>query len=296
MNRVGEVYRTKAGRNITIVVYENARKVVVEFEDGFRKTVSMGNITKGCIAHTEDYKIPKIGSRWSSLAYGDFTVVEYNGAFNVVIEFDEPHKCRIRTESRSIRSGEVKNPMLPDDRGFFFGVGDFDSHTKSYSVWSHIKKRVGNHNQRSPAYADCSICEEWHNFQNFAKWHSQQIGFDKTGWHVDKDILVKGNRIYSPTTCVVVPPQVNTMLTKRKADRGNTPIGVVIDNTNRPSCQYTENGEHVWRGYFETVEEAFAVYKVAKEAHIKSLANKWKDEIDPRAYDALMCYTVEITD
>jgi len=49
-------------------------------------------------------------------------------------------------------------------------------------------------------------------------------------------------------------------------------------------------------GDFKTVEEAFLAYKKAKEAYVKSLANKWKDQIDPRVYNALMNYKVEITD
>lgn len=296
MDRFGEKYTTKAGREITIVHYKSAREVIVEFEDGYTKTVMMGNIKKGAVAHVDDYKVPKIGSRWSSRAYGDFTVVEYNNAFDVIIEFDAPHQCRIRTESRSVRSGEVKNPMLPDERGFFFGIGPHDSNSKSYYIWSQIKKRIGNYNKRSPAYADCTVCAEWHNFQNFAEWHTRQIGYTEEDWHLDKDILVKGNREYAPNKCLIVPAQINTTLTKRRAERGGTPIGVTIDGTGRPSCQYTENGEHVWGGYHDTVESAFIMYKTAKEAHIKSLAAKWQSQIDPRAYEALMNYTVEITD
>ena len=45
-----------------------------------------------------------------------------------------------------------------------------------------------------------------------------------------------------------------------------------------------------------TPEEAFLAYKKDKEAYIKDVANKWKDKIDPRAYEALMNYEVEITD
>ena len=46
----------------------------------------------------------------------------------------------------------------------------------------------------------------------------------------------------------------------------------------------------------DCAEEAFLAYKQAKELHIKEVANKWKDQIDPRVYEALMNYTVEITD
>ena len=41
---------------------------------------------------------------------------------------------------------------------------------------------------------------------------------------------------------------------------------------------------------------AVLVIALAKERYIKVVANKWKDQIDIRAYEALMKYEVEITD
>ena len=52
--------------------------------------------------------------------------------------------------------------------------------------------------------------------------------------------------------------------------------------------------EHL--GSFTTEIEAFNAYKQAKESFIKEQANKWESQIDPRAYEALMNYEVEITD
>ena len=100
-----------------------------------------------------------------------------------------------------------------------------------------------------------------------------QIGFnslDEEGrcFHLDKDILVKGNKLYSEDTCSFVPAEINTLFCKANKTRGR----------------------------YNTIEEAFLAYKQAKEAYIKELANKWKDVIDPRVYEALMDYQVEITD
>lgn len=58
----------------------------------------------------------------------------------------------------------------------------------------------------------------------------------------------------------------------------------------------SKNGEVIHLGYFDTPEEAFYAYKPVKEAYIKALAEKWKDQIDTRAYEALMNWTIEITD
>ena len=55
-------------------------------------------------------------------------------------------------------------------------------------------------------------------------------------------------------------------------------------------------GKKEYLGSFKTELEAFNAYKKAKESFVKELANKWKDKIDERAYEALMNYQVEITD
>ena len=47
-------------------------------------------------------------------------------------------------------------------------------------------------------------------------------------------------------------------------------------------------------GRFDTPEEAFQAYKQVKESYIKEVAEKWKGDIDPRVYEALMNWTVEI--
>ena len=49
-------------------------------------------------------------------------------------------------------------------------------------------------------------------------------------------------------------------------------------------------------GFFKTELEAFNAYKEAKESFIKEQANKWKGQIDERAYESLMKYTVNIED
>ena len=78
--------------------------------------------------------------------------------------------------------------------------------------------------------------------------------------------------------------------------RGNLPIGVSL---NRPGSFVAMMNLRIAKKYlgtFSTTEQAFKAYKQAKEAHIKALANKYKDQIDPRAYEALMNYKVEVTD
>ena len=85
---------------------------------------------------------------------------------------------------------------------------------------------------------------------------------------------------------------------KRKASRGEHLIGVYCDKTKKAFvAQVSRNkGGSEYLGLFNTEIEAFNAYKEAKESFIKEQADKWKSQIDDRAYEALMNYTVEITD
>lgn len=167
---------------------------------------------------------------------------------------------------------------------------------KCHAMWVFMVKRVGS----SPAYLDCK--NEFQSSTHFREWALKQVGFGEPGFELDKDILVKGNRVYSPDTCVFVPAEVNGLFSGcyRSKKRGKYPIGVSFNNGSgsfvAQMSSRQDKGLDKYLGSFPTVEEAFACYKAAKEARIKALAEKWKDKIDPRAYAALMARTVDWDD
>ncbi|WP_340574917.1 hypothetical protein, partial [Staphylococcus aureus] len=111
-------------------------------------------------------------------------------------------------------------------------------------------------------------------------------------FELDKDLLIKGNKVYSENTCVFIPFEINTLLIKCTASRGKHLIGVHWDNASRAfKAQVNKSkGKREHLGLFKTEIEAFNAYKTAKESFIKEQANKWKSQIDPRAYEALMKY------
>lgn len=112
--------------------------------------------------------------------------------------------------------------------------------------------------------------------------------------HLDKDILIKGNKIYSPNTCIFVPQKINSLFTKRNSVRGEYPIGVTYSKKNHKfEPQVQGRG---WLGYYDTPEESFEVYKKNKEKRIKEIADEYKNKIPIKLYDALYDYKVEITD
>lgn len=189
-------------------------------------------------------------------------------------------------------------------KGLAYPVWDGKKLLKEYTVWSDMLRRCSSNFQLTkPTYNGVSCSEGFKSYSFFYEWCQEQIGFENKDdkgrfWHLDKDLLVKGNKIYSEDTCVFVPPNINFLLTKRGNDRGDYPIGVSCSNkANKFKAQCNNgNGKIDHAGYFGTQEEAFQAYKAYKESLTKKIANEYKLQLDPRAYQALMNYTVEITD
>ena len=176
---------------------------------------------------------------------------------------------------------------------------------KERELWSSMLTRCydDKFHSRFQAYVGCSVSENFKFFSYFKEWSNKQIGanaLDDKGnpFALDKDILVKGNKMYSETTCIFIPQRINALLTKSNATRGKHPIGV---SWKKQSDRYsarcnTDRGVAKHLGYFDTPEEAFCVYKAYKEQLIKDVANNYKDLLDSHAYDALMNYSVDIDD
>lgn len=163
--------------------------------------------------------------------------------------------------------------------------------TKLFEIWRGIRKRCGKHKN----YIDCKVCDAWmYDYQAFAEWATPRC---KDGWEIDKDLLVKGNRVYSPETCCFIPQHINTILVKNNARRGKHPIGISYYEKDRLyQSRVSEYGNLVYLGSFRDQISAFEAYKKEKERYIKKVADKWKDKLELRVYEALYNYQVEITD
>lgn len=226
-----------------------------------------------------------------------------------VIEYFEVSCCSIKFNNGvtlyekqygHVKRGNITNPYHKS----VFGVGytgqgiykaTIDSKiTKVYSTWKSVLERVYDKkcHERYPTYIDCKVCESWHNFQNFANWYENNY---IEGFHLDKDILIKGNKIYSPKTCCFVPQEINSLFTKCDKARGDFPIGVSIVNK-KYLAKTRIDGRYTRLGVFNTPEEAFEHYKTAKEKYIKEVADKWKPFITENTYKAMYEHIIEITD
>ena len=125
------------------------------------------------------------------------------------------------------------------------------------------------------------------------------IEVDGKKMNLDKDILFKGNKIYSSETCVFVPQSINMLFVKRDSKRGNLPIGVGFNHLN--SDKYIArskdiNGKLKHIGSFNSIDEAFKASKIYREGVIKSIAESHKGIIPDRLYYALIDYRIEKND
>lgn len=172
-------------------------------------------------------------------------------------------------------------------------------HVKEYRLWCGIVNRCLNEKQQAynPTYKVCEVSENFKDYNLFAKWCRVQLGFDREGWQLDKDILVKGNKLYSEDTCCFVPKDINVIFTHKRTDKGIYPTGVSFKpRLNKYVAQISEHKIVKHLGCFLTPEDAFQAYKVSKESYVKTTANRWKDQIDNRVYEALMKWEIDIND
>mgnify|MGYP002712150042 FL=1 len=239
-----------------------------------------------------------IGKVFETNRCGLCTVVGYDGHDKVTVRFHEPEHfvtCRMGDINRK----EVSNPMYPSFFGKgFMGVGKYSHRDRDlYATWTRLLQRVfyGETSVKYKAYKDVTVCDEWLNFQNFAEWCEKEDGYlrkDKHGrtYHLDKDLISKGSKIYSPDTCCFVPLEINNLFicSDRKSKYAT---GV---HYSKDKCKFVayckKDGKRVHLGYFDTVEQAYKAYSGFKEDYIKTMAEKWKDSISKKAYEALLSW------
>lgn len=227
------------------------------------------------------------------------TIIAYRTAKDCDIKF-ENGVILYNRQFGDIKRGNVFNPFHLSVYGVgYIGVGEYkppfkDRIHKIHKTWNRMMEREYSNKCQitNPTYVSCSVNEEWHCFQNFANWSEKNY---VEGFHLDKDILFKGNKIYSAENCCFVPIEINSLFTKCDKVRGEYPIGVTKKG-NKYEARVSKNKNRESQGLFDTPEEAFQAYKVGKELWIKEVADRWKPFIKPNVYEAMYAYEVEITD
>ena len=148
-----------------------------------------------------------------------------------------------------------------------------------YRVWRGVLERCyySKRHVKHPSYIDCTVAAEWFSFMSFRAWMETQ---DWKGKDIDKDILVPGNKRYSPETCLFVSHSINMLLNDNKLKRGNLPLGVSFFRRDKNYMAFISiYGKGKNLGRYATPVEAEAVYKKAKSAHIKEIASKQQEPL-----------------
>lgn len=224
-------------------------------------------------------------------------VVAYDRYSKITIRFLDRHGHIMTVTGCQLKSGHYKNPYYPSRYSVgYIGHGSYAPTvnrrlTSAYTTWVGMLARCYSIPllKSNPTYVNCSVAPVWHNFQVFAEWYERQ---DKPRcWQLDKDILVATNRVYSPETCRLVPQEINNLIVSRLSSTSDLPVGV-SQSGDRYSATVTAASETAHLGTYDTPLLAFAAYRRARKQHIKTVADKYKADLDPEVYSALMSYEI----
>lgn len=221
----------------------------------------------------------------------DMKVIKVISWEKVIIEFQDWKKFQKEIYWQNFKNGNVKNPYDKIRYGVgYIGNGDYQvesilgTHDKSYDTWQNMLERCYSekHREKHSAYMGCTVCEKWHNYQNFAKWYKKNEYEIKGRLHLDKDIISKGNKVYSPEFCLLVPQRIN-MIFMNKTNNDGLP-SAIRKRKNFYAVYY--NGDYKGGAYL--LENAIKMHDKYKRIHIKQVAEEYKDKIPPKVYKALL--------
>lgn len=199
----------------------------------------------------------------------------------------------------NFKKGQIKNPYDKSICGVgYLGDGKYTcwkdgKHTEEYVVWKNMIVRCYYIKEKDlhPTYYDsCTVCEEWHDFQNFAEWYIRNRYKTHGRLHLDKDILYPNCRVYSPSTCMLVPQRINMLFVAHLPNNYGLPEGISMTSRGRYGVSYQGKSY----GTYETVFDAYIKYTKVKENKIKEIANEYKEIVPQKVYDSLVNYKVKI--
>ena len=237
-------------------------------------------------------------------------IIEYRKALDMDVYFPEYDWIFKHAEYKNFKNRKIKCPYEPKIYGKgYLGEGKYKTkengkNTDEYKIWYEMLRRCYDPkcHKEHPTYKGCAVEEYLLNFQHMGEWINENY-YEIPGERMclDKDILYKGNKVYSRDTCIFVPQRINTLFIKCNKNRGENPIGV----SDLPSGNYRVfcsdgYGKQIDLGTYSTKEEAFQVYKNYKEKVIKEVIDSYEGVIPEPHYsrlrEAMYNYEVEMDD
>lgn len=221
-------------------------------------------------------------------------IVEFKNCANIVVEFQDEYKYRTPSTYQNFKRGVMKNPYDRTVYGVgYLGTGEYycwegNKPTVYYTVWENMLCRCYHEKDRHlhATYEDCTTCDNWHSLQNFGQWYKYNAYDPKDGGrlHIDKDILFKDNKIYSPETCIMVPQRINMLFMKKsRITDADLPAGI-----RRIKSGFSAEYNTKYLGVYETLDKAIEQYEIEKRIHIKELADEYKKVMPSEVYNALI--------
>lgn len=141
---------------------------------------------------------------------------------------------------------------------------------------------------RNISYIGCSVCEEWHLLSTFKKWYD--INYID-GYVLDKDILIDGNKVYSPETCCFIPQHLNKLFNDRARSRGKYKLGVSLHKKTRKFASTIRcYNKAIHLGLFNNEIDAHNAWLKTKRDYARKLAIDayMNNEIDERIMNAII--------
>lgn len=255
-------------------------------------------------------KIDRIGEETLNNFGSKMIIKKYRKATDIDVYFPEYNWAFKHGTYQSFKKGLIKCPYEPRvyNVGYIgegkYKVSENGKNTDKYGIWHSMLRRCYDpkYQENKPTYKGCKVEDYLLNFQHMAEWINENY-YEVPGevMCLDKDILCKGNKVYSRETCIFVPERINLLFVKRGNDRGKEPIGV----SDLPSGNYRVDcnngyGKSVYLGVYSTEEEAFNIYKEYKEKVIKEVIDLYEGKIPEPHYsrlrEAMYNYEVDIDD
>ena len=176
------------------------------------------------------------------------------------------------------------------------GINDIGFERESYASWHSMHRRCYSavYQKNKPTYIGCSVAEDWKILSNYDQWFNKH--FHK-GFQLDKDLLFYGNKIYSEDTCCFLPNEINGALRNDYGQNGLPPGVSYKTESSKYIAQLSQNIDGKRKGIHllssNSIESCAVAYQIAKKDYLCSLAEKWKNFLTAKAYNALLTFNFE---
>ena len=242
----------------------------------------------------------KVGDTFLTKRCGICTVIEYVSYVEVYVKFEDGNI--VKTRVQSLRKGHCRN--LNSKLVLGVGINDMlgaektKEFIKQRQMWFGVLQRCFSIKllERRPTYKNCKVSESWLWLSNFIKDIKSIENYEKSlneGWQLDKDLLSNEGKLYSKDTCCFIPRSLNLVISSYPKKLNGLPKGVKLSKGGRYFAILQKEGNQIFLGSYDSVEEASRVYNIAKKEHLLNIADSIKDIVPENVYKALVNFNLE---